>query len=107
MKTFEFATPHGKIGMMIMVPGSPPEYYWSGRIPCPDEVRDQLTKGLTDPENGRRVAGDKGEDFLEVLQLEYARGRHLAGRRGPMLKELPKGARKIPYTPGVANLFAN
>ncbi|HOI10162.1 MAG TPA: hypothetical protein PK313_06765 [Myxococcota bacterium] len=107
MRTFEFATPHGRIGMLILVPGTPPDYYWAGRVPVPDELRDHLTRGITDPETGKRIAGDKGEEFLEVLQLEYLRGRHLAGRKGAPIQELPRNARKILYTPGVAGWFTS
>lgn len=107
MRTFEFATPHGRIGMLILVPnpGNPPEYYWSGRAACPDQLKEALTKGLDDPETGKRVAGDQGEEFLEVLQVEFSHGRHLAGRKGVPVKELPRGAQKIPYQPGVAGWF--
>jgi len=105
MRTFEFATPHGRIGMLILVPGTPPEYYWSGKADVPPEVRDSLTQGLSDPETGARVAGDKGDEFFEVMMLEFARGRHLAGRKGAPIRDLPPNARKVPYTPGVASWF--
>lgn len=105
MKTFEFATAHGRIGSLIQVPGTPPEYYWAGRADMPNEVRDLLTRGLTDPETGKRVAGDNGEEFFEVLQLEFARGRHLVGRKGQPVQTLPPNARKVPYTAGVAGWF--
>jgi len=107
MRTFEFATPHGRIGMLILVPspGNPPEYYWSGRTACPDPIREALTRGLKDPETGKQVAGDEGDEFLEVMQVEFSHGRHLAGRKGPPLRELPKGAQKIPYTAGVSGWF--
>lgn len=105
LKTFEFATPHGRIGSLVLVPGNPPEYFWTGRNEVPKEIRDALTQGLRDPETGKQVAGDKGEEFLEVLQLEFARGRHLAGRKGLPLASLPPNARKIAYTPGVAGWF--
>ena len=79
----------------------------AGRVAVPDELRDHLTRGITDPETGKRIAGDQGDEFFEVLQLEYLRGRHLAGRKGAPIQELPKNARKIVYTPGVAGWFTS
>ena len=102
LKTFEFANPHGRLGMLILEPGKPPSYYWSGRSDCPDPVRKILTEGLDDPETGEHMGGDQGEKFMEILQVEYGRGRFLAGRRGRDLAALPPGARKLVYTPGVS-----
>ena len=105
MKTFEFATPHGRLGMLVLVPGKPPEWYWSGRGDCPPEVQERLTKGLADPEDGGHLGGDSGEPFMELLAVEYGRGRYLAGRRGRDLRELPRDARKLAYTAGVSGWF--
>ena len=102
MRTFEFANPHGRLGALIMEPGTPPSYYWAGRGECPQAVREVLTQGLADPETGEHLGGDQGVKFFEVLQVEYGRGRFLAGRPGRDIAELPRGARRIAYTPGVA-----
>jgi hypothetical protein len=103
VKTFEFANPHGKIGSLILEPGKPPVYWWAGRGDCPEPVREAMTRGLSDPETGEQVGGDRGEHFLEVLAVEYGKGRFLAGRRGPEVRELPPRARKITYTPGISS----
>lgn len=102
MKTFEFANPHGKLGTLILEPGRPPVFWWAGRGDCPEPVKEVLTKGLADPETGEHIGGDAGERFFEVLGVEFSHGRFLAGRRGRDISELPKGARKVPYTPGIA-----
>jgi len=102
LKTFEFINPHGKLGTLIMEPGRPPTFWWVGRGDCPQPVKESLTRGLNDPETGKRVGGDAGQEFLEVLGIEYSRGRFLAGRRGPDIPDLPPGARKVPYTPGIS-----
>ncbi len=105
MRTFEFATAHGRLGMLIAGPGKPPLYYWSGRGDCPDQIRKALTEGLRDPENGNRVAGDNPSEFFEVLEYEFAKRQDMAGRKGRALTELPPNARLIKYTPGVSSLF--
>lgn len=105
MRTFEFANARGRLGTLILEPGKPPVYYWSGRGDCPEEVRKALTEGLRDPENGDRVGGDKPDVFFEVLEYEFAKGQHLVGRRGRNITELPRDARALKYTPGVSALF--
>lgn len=105
MKTFEFATPHGRLGTLILEPGHPPKYWWVGRGDCPEAVRDVMTKGLPDPETGEHVAADKGEHFFEVLAVEYCKGRFLVGRKGPDVAAIPPNARKVAYTPGVSAWF--
>ncbi len=105
MRTLEFSNARGRIGTLILEPGKPPTYYWAGRGECPEEVRKALTEGLRDPENGARVAGDKPDDFFEVLEYEFAKTRHMVGRKGRNITELPRDARPIRYTPGVSGLF--
>lgn len=105
LKNFEFMTHRGRLGALVLVPGNPPEYYWTGRGECPDEVRDSMTRGINDPETGKRVGADAGDEFIEVLQLSFARGQQMAGRKGVPLEALPAGARKVAYTPGIANIF--
>ena len=105
MRTFEFASPRGRLGKLIAGPENPPTWYWSGRGDCPDEIRRALTEGIMDPETHRRVAGDKLQDFIEVLEYQYAKGPHMVGRRGRNIDELPSDARSVRYTPGVSGIF--
>ncbi len=105
MKTFEFANAHGRLGMLIAGPETPPTWYWSGRGDVPEQIRKALTEGIRDPETGSRVAGDKPQDFIECLEYEFAKGQHLVGRRGRNIDVLPPGARPVRYTPGVSGLF--
>ena len=105
MKTIEFSNARGRLGTLILEPGKPPSYYWSGRGECPEELRKALTEGLRDPETGERVAGDKSDVFFEVVEYEFAKARQMIGRRGRPVTELPRDARPIRYTPGVSGLF--
>ena len=105
MKTFEFANRHGRLGSLVCEPGEPPKYWWIGRGEVLPEVRDNLTRGVNDPETGKQVGGDQGALFMECLAVEYGKGQVIAGRRGPDLKELPDNARRVTYTAGVAAWF--